>query len=865
MIQLFILFLILIFNINYILCQETDNITDIWESFQLKGIYRIDSIQKGGYSMLIDNNQIKFTNKKEGKERHFRIIPTDSNSYIIETKVFNKRIGINVDDDKIKLIDKSISENLEEIYWNIIQINANEFLIQNNLTKNYLEFIEKSSINYYPQCSNNLSDIIVNDTIIVENITSSFKFSFLKLYEEVELKPEHIKYIEKEPVDILIKYIDLSDKKLNRTGIIQNKFKDNDNEELKYCVRSIIQNIPWFRKIFILMPNEKVRYFKPIEEISDKIVYVKDIDLIGFDSANSYVFQFHLGNMSEFGISENFILMDDDYFFGKPINKTKFFYYDEKQNKVLPSVVTDDFNEFNQKEINHEYNKLARRRYSIKVHSFFGWKLAQLTAFKLLLDNFKSPLINAGFTHNAIPLNTNDLKEIYEFIVNKYEFAKDALFSKTRNHRDLQSQSLFNSYMLNIKKRKVNSIPWVYYDLGAIKNKSLNIEMFVINTSGDRIYKKNEIEFAKQILEQKFNTPTPYEIVIDSTINNNYNNSGDISNNFTDITSTNFTNKIKDNNSGDISNNVTEIISNNSTDNTKDNNSDDISNNVTEIISNNSTDNTKDNNSDDISNNETKIISNNSTNDLSDNNLNNSSNYNSKYNNNSNDISEKITEYIHVSDNISDNISNYNISKNFSDNKTEDNINNTLDNNLDKSINIIFDNTSSNKSSEISNSIDNNDNSNNANNSLLNITSDNITEITEKIQDNKQKESIINIRSTILNNINNNNNISNDLNNATDNNITESQYNESNKDNKEMMLKNNKTEDEKYLNEDYEKKYFELLFYFKIVLIILASIIFIFLIRIICCLCSKGDNYNQISEYHDNSINIRDEENSYFR
>ena len=63
------------------------------------------------------------------------------------------------------------------------------------------------------------------------------------------------------PIDVLIKYIDLYDPNLNRTGIHQID-KDYDNEELRYSLRSILKNIPWVRKIFILMPNEKVRYLK---------------------------------------------------------------------------------------------------------------------------------------------------------------------------------------------------------------------------------------------------------------------------------------------------------------------------------------------------------------------------------------------------------------------------------------------------------------------------------------------------------------------------------------------------------------------------------------------------------------------------
>ena len=123
------------------------------------------------------------------------------------------------------------------------------------------------------------------------------------MYREI-IHNENSEILEKEPIDVLIKYIDLGDPDLKREGIKQIK-KDEDNQELKYCVRSILQNIPWIRKIFILMPNERVRYFKPQEEIKDKIVYVKDKDLIGFDSASSPVFQFNLWRMKDFGMSEN--------------------------------------------------------------------------------------------------------------------------------------------------------------------------------------------------------------------------------------------------------------------------------------------------------------------------------------------------------------------------------------------------------------------------------------------------------------------------------------------------------------------------------------------------------------------------------
>ena len=511
-------------ELNFIISQKTDNLNEISNDFKYNATYRIDS-GMNGYTLIIKDNKLHFTSKKEGKEESFKIISTNYNSFYIESKIFNKILGIN-DKNEVYLFDKNITSeenNLKNLSWNFIKLNKKEYLIQNNLSKKFIE-IKKNFTNnisyYYSDCSENINEITNNTLQINNNISKTFRFSFLKLYEEVQLKPEHIELIEKEPIDILIKYIDLSDKSLNRQGIKQTK-KDEDNGELRYSVRSILENIPWIRKIFILMPNEKVQYFKPIEEINDKFVYVKDKDFLGFDSANSNVFNYNLYKMSKFNLSENFILIDDDCFFGKPIKKTQFFYYDEEQKKVLPSIVNDDFSELIKDDVIKEYNKLFRRKYFIRMHSHYGWRLSQLQVFRLFFEQIKLPIINAQFTHNALPLNINDMKEINEFILKKYQYLDKTINSTYRTPYDLQPQTLFTLYLLNVKKRKVNSIPWAYYDIGDINNKNFDIELFVINTSGNRLYRKSEYEKEKRILISKFNKETPYELYSEENKNTN--------------------------------------------------------------------------------------------------------------------------------------------------------------------------------------------------------------------------------------------------------------------------------------------------------------------------------------------------------
>ena len=45
--------------------------------------------------------------------------------------------------------------------------------------------------------------------------------------------------------------------------------------------------------------------------------------------------------MKKFGISDNFIIMDDDYFIGNTLKKSDFFYVEN--NKVVPAINTQKF------------------------------------------------------------------------------------------------------------------------------------------------------------------------------------------------------------------------------------------------------------------------------------------------------------------------------------------------------------------------------------------------------------------------------------------------------------------------------------------------------------------------------------------
>ena len=493
--------LIIIYIIEIFICKnqnfESSELNNINEIFFIKSVFK-------NFYFAINKNEFMLSKRLNT----VKIIKIEPFTYIISFNQY-KRIGIDKNNNIIIYNSHSII-NIQKLYWNFIKINKNQYLIKNKYNKKYL-MIYKNGIKFIDKIN-----------IYFKNITNKYLFNIIKIFEYGDLyNKKHNKIIEKEPIDVLIKYIDLNDKNLDRKGI-KHFYKDYDNEELRYCIRSILQYIPWIRKIFILMPNKKVKYFKSPNKIKEKIIYIKDKDLLGFDSANIYAFTFNLYKIEKFGISKNFIYMEDDFFIGKSLNKEDFFYYDEKQQKVFPYILTTYFYETNRNIILKEYNKLFKIKNTFNPHSAKGWKLSILSTNKYFMEKYNlTSFIGTLYTHTAMAENIDDLKEIFKEILN-YKYINQTLYSKERNILTLNQPHFLNLYQLNIKHKKVHSIPYNIIDMEKCNNSNLYKPLFVINTCGNNIPSKQEYKIQKYIMEKRFPFPTKYEKIYDIKKFSNY-------------------------------------------------------------------------------------------------------------------------------------------------------------------------------------------------------------------------------------------------------------------------------------------------------------------------------------------------------
>ena len=330
-------------------------------------------IRPGNGSSYIDFSDLELKKKEQNSKPYYIIkkIENISNENYYSIKPENSMGDLSFSDEKI--IFSYDETNKNKTLWNIIlkkNITGNKvvYYVQNKYNKRFWEY--------------NSNSLVLSNKTDINELNSINEFQFIRLFRKSDKYESEI--LKNEPIDVLTTYVDLRDK--NYISKFKRIPKDQDNQELRYSIRSILQNIPWINKIFILMPNEKVSFLKPVEEIKEKIVYVKDSDYLGFDSCSSPTFQFNLHKMKKFGLSENFILMDDDNFIGKPLEKSDFFY--EENGKVYPNLVITEISEMDKEQLEFELKKLLSKYDGMTPHSANNFYVQQKRSLLLMYDIF---------------------------------------------------------------------------------------------------------------------------------------------------------------------------------------------------------------------------------------------------------------------------------------------------------------------------------------------------------------------------------------------------------------------------------------------------------------------------------------------
>lgn len=266
-----------------------------------------------------------------------------------------------------------------------------------------------------------------------------------------------------------------------------------NNDELKYSLRSVSQNLSWINNIYIITDNQVPDW---LNTSNNRINIVNHSDIIPSDYLplfNSCAIESRIPYIEE--LSEFFIYANDDMFFWKPI-KPDFFFNEEKPIYIAGKRIV-------KKEYKHLYGytvarmyKLVKTRYGVDI-PFFPHHNADpyrkslfLTCIKEFQEDFDKTLSN----------RFRAMSDVQRSLVMYYSIAQNqAMLDKTRRN------PFFEALGIPIGKSLAYDLNWFNF----AKIKAAQSKLLCINDSRSTTDKIRIL--TKQFLEQKFSAKSEFE------------------------------------------------------------------------------------------------------------------------------------------------------------------------------------------------------------------------------------------------------------------------------------------------------------------------------------------------------------------
>lgn len=214
------------------------------------------------------------------------------------------------------------------------------------------------------------------------------------------------------------------DKKINTVGRYQN------NEELKYSLRSIEKHIPWVRKIFIITDNQTPSF---LDTNHSKIQIINHSEIIPNEylpSFNSSVIEHFIYNIPD--LSEYFLFSNDDMFVNADLEPSFFF-----ENGI--PIMRMLFDPLIKKKL------FLKRLINKKINTY---RLAIENAYNLFYDKF-GVFYSIKEHHNIHALLKSDYKNTIDSV-----FGKDLqqMYTNRFRHKSDVHRILVNYYGIYNKR-----------------------------------------------------------------------------------------------------------------------------------------------------------------------------------------------------------------------------------------------------------------------------------------------------------------------------------------------------------------------------------------------------------------------------
>ncbi len=441
---------------------------------------------------LLKDYNIKFSEHRNCEDDIFNIkaFLYSKSASIIEDCLYNYRIHLDSTYHSTKTITDIVSTKLlcyEEVKKNFNNTKVMDFYLEYSITSLlgiYKRFTKRDKTirkDFYKKIQRFF--IILNKEQNIEKISNNINYSefkhfisdsyikhlFLNLlknifsvtnyrrkcikYKVIKILGIKIKFKTKLIVDLVYLWVNGNDqdfakeklfwqKKLNIAQDANNcTCRYVDQEELRYSLRSVAKNIPWINKIYIVTNGQVPEW---LDITNPKIKIINHSEIMPLDvlpTFNSRAIEFSVANIP--GLSEYFLLANDDTFVNKPVKPS--FFFDRKCRPIVRLVKCD----YSNKEIeNSLYIKSI-------VHSL-----------DIFYNKYKNLTPKTYEPHHNIDAYT---KTSYIECIKAFQSEFDELLKQKFRQYSIQRiiQAL---YLVEQKKSKLELIKWNCSDFKPLKS-----------------------------------------------------------------------------------------------------------------------------------------------------------------------------------------------------------------------------------------------------------------------------------------------------------------------------------------------------------------------------------------------------------
>lgn len=277
--------------------------------------------------------------------------------------------------------------------------------------------------------------------------------------------------------------------------------------ELKYCLRSIEENLPWVRKIYIVTNGQRPNF---IDFTCDKIELVSHKEILDEEylpTFNSFAIDSALHNIN--GLSERFVRFSDDYIIGCPVSKEDVlgesgYGVQYLKDRVPESNLNASFFyrilQYSKEVVEHAYGRPALHAFP---HIPQLRSVSQLRAYEEKIADYLKATRASKF--RAIENVSTIFSYPYHIINSVYDADYDD--KEKISHPDVCHHMWKHHRKINIGEA---TGAWVDKLQAAFEE---NVKYICINDAFGHEVEKKDLEVFVDIMESRFFNPASFEVV----------------------------------------------------------------------------------------------------------------------------------------------------------------------------------------------------------------------------------------------------------------------------------------------------------------------------------------------------------------